>query len=401
MYDHNVFKAFNSLKQYCESEGYIGWDPYDGLNSKVFQATPLRCSRFARLAFIQVIKRSPVNFRNLLMIPKGYNSKGIALFLTGYCNLYQLAQRGERRFGSTQELSSRIEQLADLLCNLRSNNYSGACWGYNFDWQSKAFFLPKHTPTVVATSFAVEALLNAFEITKNNKYLVTAVSAADFVLKDLNKINKPGGLFMFSYSPLDKQAVYNASLLGTKILSQIYKYTKDELLKEAAYKSALAVVNNQNSDGSFPHSDQVGQAWRDSFHTGFKLEALMTYQKLCNDICFQNNIEDGFNYWLDNYFDQETGYSFYYDRDMKKDLVDLHCASQAIVTFCKLDKSEKYQLLNQKICQWTIDNMQSKEGYFYFQKNRNRFNKIPYMRWPNAWMFYGISFGLLEGNKGD
>ena len=32
--------SFIKLKHYCEKEGYKGWDPYDGLNSRVFQALP-------------------------------------------------------------------------------------------------------------------------------------------------------------------------------------------------------------------------------------------------------------------------------------------------------------------------------------------------------------------------
>ena len=37
---HKVINSFRLLKEYCENEGFKGWDPYDGLNSKVFQALP-------------------------------------------------------------------------------------------------------------------------------------------------------------------------------------------------------------------------------------------------------------------------------------------------------------------------------------------------------------------------
>lgn len=401
MFKKNITDAFVKLKAYCEAENFAGWDPYDGLNSKIFQATPLKHWDVARLVLIQVFKRNPINFRRLFLIPKQHNAKGIGLFLNGYCNLYQLAKRGDNRFGSEEELLEKITELADLLLAMRNTNYSGACWGYNFDWQSKAFFLPINTPTVVATSFVVDALFQAFEITKDKRYLETALSSASFVLNDLNRIEKPNGLFMFSYSPLDKQAVYNATLLGTKILSQIYLYTKDEALKEAAYMSALAVVKCQNDDGSFPHSDQVGQSWRDNFHTGFKLESLIVYQSLCGDTQFNTSIESGFNYWLDNYFNQETGFSFYYDRAMQESLVDLHCVAQALVTFYKLGKLSKFEHLVDKIAMWPIENMQSEQGYFYFQKKGSRLNKTAYMRWPNAWMFYGMSFLFLGKVEND
>ena len=63
-------KAFISLKAYCEAENFKGWDPYDGLNSKIFQATPLKHWDIARLVWIQCFKRSPINFRKLLLVPK-------------------------------------------------------------------------------------------------------------------------------------------------------------------------------------------------------------------------------------------------------------------------------------------------------------------------------------------
>ncbi len=38
----NFKNSFQKLKSYCEAENFKGWDPYDGMNSKVFQALPLK-----------------------------------------------------------------------------------------------------------------------------------------------------------------------------------------------------------------------------------------------------------------------------------------------------------------------------------------------------------------------
>lgn len=393
--------SFNRLRAYCEEQNYKGWDPYDGLNSALFQATPLKHFQFARLLLIQLIKRSPVNIRPLLLVAKQHNAKGIGLFLSGYCNLYRLAEQGITQFSTQEQLITKIHAVARLLINLQSQGYSGACWGYGFDWQSMAFYLPRNTPTVVATSFAVEALFSAYDITKDQEYLDVALSSAHFVTKDLNRISKHDGNFMFSYSPLDQQAVYNATLLGTKILSQVYSYTGNSELKALAHSSAKAVCAIQNSDGSFPHSDQVGQLWRDSFHTGFKLESLSAYQRFCNDDEFQLNISKGFDYWIESYFDHDSGFSFYYDRGKSRELVDLHCAAQALPTIYKLGKHEVVRPLFDKIAQWPVNNMLSPEGYFFFQKKKSYINKIPYMRWPNAWMFYGLSYWLLSRSGND
>lgn len=390
-----VSSSFLQLKKYCEQEQFKGWDPYDGLNSKVFQAMPfLKHSAICRLIVIQGFKRCPINLRKLAMVPKEYNAKGIGLFLSGYCNLYEAVCNHpelEKQIGTKNELLKQIHYLANLLISLQSKGYSGSCWGYDFDWQSRAFFLPAGTPTVVATSFAVEALLSAYDITKNEQYYSVAISSAKFILQDLNIITKPHG-FMFSYSPLDNRAVYNATLLGAKTLSLIYSYTRDEKLKESAFNSVRAVCELQNEDGSFPHSDQVGNRWRDSFHTGFKLESLAIYQKLCNDRSFNKNIEKGYEYWIDHFFIPQKGIAKYYDTDTEMSLIDLHCVAQMIPTVCKLEQFSSQRSLISQLLEWTITNMQSKRGYFFFQKKGNAINKTCYMRWPNAWMFYGMSY---------
>ena len=282
--------------------------------------------------------------------------------------------------------------MANLLIKLQSKGYSGACWGYNFDWQSIAFFLPDKTPTVVATSFVAESLIKSYEVTGSQLYLDTAISSAEFIKKDLNRIAKSRG-FMFSYSPLDNRAVYNATLLGTKTLSMIYKYTGDTSCKELAFQSALAVCDEQNDDGSFPHSDQIRNKWRDNFHTAFKLESLSYYQNLCSDGTFGSNIEKGYTHWINHFFDRESGIALYYENNYR--LIDLHCAAQSIPALYNLSKfTEEYKLAS-KILEWAIVNMQDVKGYFYFQKKYNLIIKIPYMRWPNAWMFYGMSYFIL------
>ena len=99
-----IITHFERLKSYCEHQEFKGWDPYDGLNSRLFQATPFKHWSFGRLAWIQLFKRNPVNLRRLLLVPKGYNPKGLGLFLTGYCNLYRIAEKGDDRFGEKDEI---------------------------------------------------------------------------------------------------------------------------------------------------------------------------------------------------------------------------------------------------------------------------------------------------------
>jgi hypothetical protein len=74
--------------------------------------------------------------------------------------------------------------LADKLLELKTAGYSGSCWGYNFDWQAKAFYQPKYSPTVVASAYVSYALLDAWEITRNDRYKNEAVDTAKFIIND-------------------------------------------------------------------------------------------------------------------------------------------------------------------------------------------------------------------------
>ncbi len=376
----SIQDSFNQLKNYCEDEEFKGWDPYDGLNSKLFQTLKLDKVRLFRLAWIQLFKRNPINFRTISLIEKEYNPKGLGLFLTGYCNLYKIKRE--------KEYLKKIVFLADKLIELQSTGYSGSCWGYNFDWQSRAFFLPKETPTIVATAFVSYALLDAYDITKNQKYLDTAISSTEFILNDLNRTQKDRG-FIFSYSPYDNTRVYNASLLGSKLLARVYSYTKDERLLEPARASVEACADAQREDGAWIYGELKIQSWVDSFHTGYNLEAIYEYQKYSGDNRFGCVIEKGLKYYIDNFF-LEDGTPKYYDTQTYP--IDIHSPAQFIVTLSKLNRIEEHRELVERVINWTIINMQDKKGYFYYQLKKTISSKIPYMRWAEAWVFYAFSF---------
>ena len=389
-----IESSFLKLKSYCEAENFKGWDPYDGLNSKIFQALPFKHWDLARLVWIQGFKRSPINFRKLLLVPKEHNAKGIGLFLSGYCNLYDIASKGETLFGTKEELLVKINKLADLLDQLKNTNFSGACWGYNFPWQARRLFLfPKDTPTVVATSFCVEALFKAYVITKNEKYKALALSAAEFVLKDLNRSPHHSG-FLFSYSPYEgNNTVYNASLLGAKTLSLAYKYSKINKYKITASKTVKAVCKSQSFDGSWVYGTMSHQTWVDSFHTGYNLDAINTYQVCTGDLQFNNNIKRGFDYYINNFF-ETNGTPKYYNNNTYP--IDIHCPGQLFVTLSSLDSYKSHKDLAAKVINWSIKKMQSPKGYFYYQYRKVISSKIPYMRWSNAFMFNGMSYLLKE-----
>ncbi len=384
-----IEERFNELEKYCKSEAFKGYDPFDGLNSKLFDYLPfLRKSSLFKLIWIQFFKRSPINFRKIAGIKKEYNPKGLGLFLTTYCNLYSI--------NHNQENLNLILFFIEKLKLCQSKGYSGACWGYNFDWQSKAFFQVKSTPSVVVTSFVGCALLDAYEVIHDEELLEKARSACDFILNDLNRTYDKNGDFSFSYSPTDRTQVFNASLLGSRLLCRTYEYTKEPILIEESRKAVSFVCKHQLENGAWPYSPLPFHKWIDNFHTGFNLECLYTYQSISEDKSFQNNIDKGLEYYLNTFF-EDSGLPKYYNNS--KYPVDMHTTAQLIVTLSKLNLLSKYKELADKVIFWSFKNMyDEKNGYFYYYKEKYFTIKIPYMRWTQAWMLLGLSHYLLSEN---
>lgn len=396
-----ALQSLERLRDYCEAEHHEGWDPYDGLNSRLFRAIPLAGrSAIARLVWIQLFKRCPLNLRPLVGVPKQANAKGIGLFLQGYCNLYRAARLSASTasaLGGEEKLRARITEMADRLLLMQSSGTSGAAWGYNFPWQCRREFLfPAHEPTVVATNFCATALLDAYELTDDARYRDTALSSARFVLDDLRRTPHNGG-FIFSYSRMPgNDTIYNASLLGSRLLSYCHKYTGNADEAEAARLSALACCADQRYDGSWTYGIKPVTGWIDSFHTGYNLDGLTAYTELTGDTSFSDNIDCGFAYYINNFFMPDGAPKYYNDRQYP---IDIHCPGQLFVTLSRLHRYGEYRDMARRVLEWTMANMQHKRGYFYYQLKPGVPSRISYMRWSNAFMFAALSFVILEESR--
>lgn len=319
-------------------------------------------------------------------VKKDYNPKGLGLFLSGYCNLYTIDPK--------PEYMETIRFLIDKIIHLQTTNYSGSCWGYNFDWQARMFFQPKYTPTIVATSFIANALLDAFEIIKEPEIAKIAISSCDFILKDLNRTPAHNG-FLFSYSPLDKTSVYNASLLGAGLLARSFSITNNMEYLQTARSVIASVCELQNEDGSWYNANEETQRWIDNFHTGYNLECINNYQLYTGDLQFDLYLKKGFDYYINTFF-TEKGESKYYNNQLYP--IDIHSCSQLFITLYKLNALETNKNLFEHTYNWTTENLLSPKGFFYYQKKNFFTNKIPYMRWSQAWMFYALSLIQLYKN---
>jgi hypothetical protein len=378
---HSLFQTvYDQLFSWCQEHDFAGHDPFDALNSRVFQATPFAQSRNARLIFTQAIKRSPADLRALMRVPAERNAKGIALFT--------LAQIANHRRVKTKESDVAVREFISGLLAMKVDGYSGACWGYNFDWQSRNFFAPCGTPTIVPTAFAARALIEA------DQDLQEARSVCEFIVKDLPRTVDTEPEVCFSYAPDTNTRIFNASLLAAEVLASVGHQTGEHQLTDLADRATRYVINNQRPDGSWPYGTDPKQSWIDNFHTAYVLFSL----KRIIDISIQKNefqpaLERGYQYWKNTFF-LADGWPKYYDHELYP--ADAHAAASAIVTFLECRALDDDALaLAQKVATWTIQNLRDRRGFFYYQRRRFYTVRKPYMRWTQAWMLYALS-RLLE-----
>ena len=371
--------ALARLESWLLESGFKGHDPFDALRSPILRRLMFN-SRWLGVVWVQLLRRSPVNFRYLFRVSPGYNPKGMGLFLAAYI----------RRYRTTGDLEDRkhIDQFADWLRMNRCAGFQEACWGYNFDWPNRSFFAPAGTPTIVNTVFIAHALLDRFELLDTAEDLETARSACDFLLHRLVCIEDSTGA-CFNYTPFDRRYVHNANMLGASLLARVSRITGEKHLQTRSRSAASFTVARQRSDGSWPYGIAGSDGWVDNFHTGFVLVSLLEYIRYSQDTEFEENLDRGYRYWKSELFTADRLPKYYSNRVYP---IDIHSVAQGILTF--LAFSDRDQEANSRACDlagWGAANMQDEKGYFHYQIGRHLRNRIPYIRWAQAWMFRALA----------
>ncbi|MGV7223250.1 MAG: hypothetical protein ACQ9MH_17185 [Nitrospinales bacterium] len=378
-----IQEAFSRLDNYCKHLNYSGWDLFDGLNSSLFRHSPFYRSAFFRLIWIQFFKRSPINLRRIALIPKGLNPKGLGLFSSGLIALGRIKE---------------AELLLSQLSYLRSSGYSGISWGYNFPWQAKAFYVPTGKPNAIATIFVANAFLDFFEKTSSQDAIETARKCCDFIIENL-VLHEDKETLCFGYVPGEGARVHNVNMLAAALLGRVYRYTKDPMLIEKSRKAITYSMQALPAGSFWPYGELPHHCFIDNFHTGFNLVALKAWMDATGEYIWMNQLESVYQNYLEIFW-LENGCPKYYDN--KAYPIDIHCAAQGVVTCIKLSGIHpESPVMAERIAKWAINTMQDKNGFFYYQETRFYTNKIAYIRWSQAWMFYALSLYIakLGGNE--
>ncbi len=432
-------EALIETLSWSRKRGYRGHSKHDALNSPLLSA--LSCNnRFLRLMLIQSVMRAPFNIRSVLCVPRLRNPKGIGLFAHTWLDLAAFLKQNPRESfpftasGCIAEAEKLLEWLIHNASpqappspgcmeafNISSNSHgkkrhlAGLGWGYHYPWQDVGFFQPRNYPNRVVSSWIGFAFLRAAEVTEKERYLKAAHEISSFLLDNPRRLVESDNMLCLSYvpDPNINWAVMDVSALVSSFCARLAS-TADEPANLLSTSKRLMsfVVDKQTSYGAWFYTWPAGDSRikHDNYHTGIILDCLADYMTFSNDHAYAENYRAGLEYYRNQLFFPDGAPRW---MNNKTHPHDTHGAASGIMAFTRAAEywkisperdhafSRENAAFSHNIMQWTLNNLYSNKGFFYYQKTRMFTKKFCLMRWCNAWMCRAIAKRLLSQENVD
>jgi hypothetical protein len=359
-----------------EADDFCGADPFDGLNSRVFAKLPFSSLPIARLAWLQLFKKSPYDFRTLAKVPPSTNPVTLALAARTY------ALRGE-----TEKARQAVERLLRLRCD--PQRWAHGAWGYPFPWQAKAFYVALGVPNVIATAYAVRSVSDCCPPDESSRIIA---DAAAFVGTKLVCQSASGARYI-GYVPQADTMVHNANLWGAYVLA-LAADRGDRTYRSLADAAIDYTVSAQLPDGSWPYGESNHHRWIDGFHTGYVLEALQLCRALLKRHDLTDAIARGTEFYLKSFLRDDGVVPYYADG---RGPLDVNNFAQMVVTLECVQPTPDWIALADRTLAAAIRELWRPElDAFAYQRRGRHINRISYPRWTQIWMMYALGLRLAQ-----
>jgi len=380
---------FSRLLKWIE-ENPLSYDVLDIKSQKIYikiikHSQKSRFNKIITAPFIILSEKHTNFFRKIFRVKKQIFPQANALIARSYLANYSISK--EKKY---------LDKAIDLLNWLEKNpskGYKNYCWGQPYNWYSRKL-IPAFTPRATVTTQVANAFLDAYEITKESKYLEIAVDSCKFFINNLQWKEDVNNNICFSYTSLDNYNIHNANMLIAATLIRTWSHSKIEQFKNMGLKSMNFTISHQNENGSWfywaPPDKIVGRI--DNYHTGFILESFEVIRNYLGKNFYEDNVlNKGLEYYLKNLFDEKNIPKM---TDMSMYPIDIQSSAQAIITLCTIGKRKpELNDIAIKIANWTVQNLYDDKGFFYYRLYKNgKIDKTPYMRWSESWMLRALSF---------
>ena len=377
-----IERSLLKVEDWVERHDYKAYEPFDGLSSFL---RPLTFgSLFLDRLLLQLIRQSPINLRPLLGVRPLESTKGRGYMAWGYLTMYKLTDKKQYKDKAVSNLEWLIQNKAP--------GYEDYSWANHFDFASRGGRYSKHEPIIVWTCLIGQAFLDAYEMLENERYLDVAKSICNWIIQLPREETESGTCI--SYLQHKLSSIHNSNMLGAAMLARTAKFTGNTEHLKIATDAMLYSCSRQFPDGAWYYAESSDNHWIDNFHTGYNLDSLKCYIDNTGDKTFDDNLRRAFNYYTSTFFEANGRPKYYHNRVYP---VDSQCASQAIETLANFAEYDPTALpLGIKVAKWTIENMQDRDGHFYYRQYPLMKAKAPMLHWAQATTYKGLTLLLSK-----
>jgi hypothetical protein len=362
---------------WVERNQYCGYEPADGNLSPLHVLT--RQKVFPMRILQQMVLRAPFNIRPLIGITPHESSIGRGYIAWAYLILLHLKAEEAIRRGA-------IACLEWLIAN-RSQRSIDFCWGDPYEYATRGGRRPYGEPLLIWSSLIGLAFLDAYETLRDERFLRVAESTGRWILS-LPRHQTPSGTCL-SYVAYRQSSIHNSNVMGAAFLARLGALTSSsECLKVAASAMAYTCAR-QRKNGSWYYAEEPIYHWIDNFHTGYNLCALKVYKTATKDGSFDLCIEKGLWFYKNHFFEADGRPKYFHDKTYP---IDIQCAAQSIETLAAFSEYDvDCVAMAKKIAAWTIDNLQARDGHFFYRDLGWKKIKTPMVHWGQGTMIKALA----------
>jgi rhamnogalacturonyl hydrolase YesR len=376
-----IESSVDRVQHWVETHSYKGYEPFDGLSS--WFRPIARGNLMGERLLLQLIRQSPVNIRPIMGVTPKESTKGRGYMAAGYLSRY--------RTTDDAEYLRKAESCLDWLDAHKAKKFAEHSWSNHFDFASRGGSYTKDDPIIVWTSLIGFAYLDCYDQTKNSRWLEIADSVCRWIVKLPREKTAYGNCL--SYLAHAQSSIHNSNMLGAAMLARTAKHTGNHQYFEVARSAMEYSCTRQLPDGSWWYGESSQFRWIDNFHTGYNLDSLATYMESAADNTWALNFRRGLEFYKMHFFEDDGCPKYYHNRRYP---VDSQCVAQSIETLTASSVADPDCLgLAVRVARWAIENMQGRDGHFFYRIYPFIKAKTPMLHWSQATMYKGLAL-LLE-----
>jgi hypothetical protein len=294
----------------------------------------------------------------------------------------------------------RAVHFLEVLQRTRCPGYERYCWGYPFDWETKAGTIKQGTPLITTVPYAYEAFSYVYAIDRNQKWLEVMRSIAEHAAYDYREWEIGPNTTSTAYCPgeQDRKGVINANAYRAFLLLEASHDFCQERYKQIALRNLNFVLESQNADGSWYYARDPRSHFVDHFHTCFVLKALGKIEPHVGDKRLREAIDRGVDYYVQELFDAE-GLPIPFSRAprltvYRRELYDYaECVNLAVLLRGRFNQLD---LVLSRVIADLLARWQKRDGSFRSRKLLIGWDKVPMHRWAQSQLFRSLSFLLYR-----